>query len=785
MRRSTWERWEGAPDSRLCSLLDVGSGASGGGVVPPPPGAAPCFNILNFGGHADNGATDNTPAVVAAFNAAIVLGAGYIEFSDDPAFPGGFYDMQTAGAPINLGVPGEGLFGMRSTGGCIQRIRISAGIGVANNWLTIIGTSALFDMNDLAFFSVDDTVPFCGAMIEWGGCRLSVENVILHKVANRDQTLFMVDGIASVRGCIVHGGNASAGNGLLTFRTVNWAKVEACQFFDSTTTPEANIRVQDPGEDPNVGAWSCSFIMSGCVFGEVAKYTLYVEPNTLGERFPYVEVTDCCFQPNGGGAGVLLDPTQASACIRLTRVGNAKINNCVFTWQEVPMQMMVVGFDAGDVELNACTGVVAVRGGVALGVQRIYADAATKSLTLRDCTYSYIDSKCPDITIERGGQTIAIVQSNLGDPTVQRAIVDDTADVTLASVAANGGTGSAPIFMTPGCALQIDSNVSASAGLTDPDIFAAESTVQGSNVAAVCRVSGQFDSLFACDTAFQSGGGVNSSATYAPGAGATADEAVLTITNQSTSPKSFTVKTTRRRTFSLWHPGLLMGDIFGPYSRFPPAAIPLIAGWYDHATLVNTGGLVGTWKDRSGQHNDLSAAGAARPVYTAVGNNGLPQADFAGSQVMSAVFSVPWQTGGAIFTVGTFTGDNQTHAGVAAAAGVFGAGDWTLFRKPVGLEDSLLVGGGEATVAGVGTFSTRLASAYAEGTNLWIDGVALATSAGAQPPSTVASLKVGNRQGGGFPLTGSLQLVMIFTQVPPVTLVAQLQAWAKAIYATP
>jgi hypothetical protein len=773
------------------NLLTV-TGAATLAYLPPtfPPGSVPCFNILDFGGHADSGVTDNTPAFVAAFNSAIALGAGIVEVSDDPTFPGGVYAVKSSGGVLTLPAGDAALFGLRSSSGCIQRVRIDAGIGAGNDWLRFSGTLSLFDMRDIAFFSVDDSVAFCSAMIEWVGMRLVVENVVTFKVACADQVYQVIGSTSWMNNCIQAGSQASIGNGQWTFGQVNYASIRNTQFVDSGVTPEANIRIQDPGEDPNLGAWSCSFAIDGCVFGEQAKQSIHVEPITGGERFPYVQINNCDFQPNGTGANVLVPIATATGCIRLVSTGNVKISNCAFNWQQFPMETMVAAFDGGDIEMDACIGVVAVRGSAPvafpLGVQRIYTDAATKSLKVRNSTYSYIDSQCPDITIERGGEIIRINQDTTSDGApIQRVVIDDEKFASIIAVAGGGGTGTSPIFVTPGAANCVDSNTTATDGLTDPDMFSSNSKVFATNVAAACRISGQSDLLDACDPAFQGVGPVNSSTTYVAGAGATADDAVLTVTNQGANTHDFEVRTIRRRTWSKWTPGLLMGDAFGAYSRFPPAAIPLIAGWYDHSTMVNGGGLIATWKDRSGQHNDLTAAGAARPVYTAVGNNGLPQADFAGAQSMEATFAVPWLTGGAIWTVGTFTGDNQTHAAVAAAAGVFAGGDWTLWRKAANLEDSLVFGGAEATAAGLITFSTRMGSAYGEGANLWQDGVATATAGPAFMPANVSHLRVGNRQGGGFPLVGSLQLVMIFTQVPPVELVAHIQQWAKSIYATP
>jgi hypothetical protein len=749
----------------------------------------PRFNILDFGAHADSGVTDNTPFVVAALEACVAAGRGVVEVTEDPENPTGFYDMQSPGATVvfppgtDIG-NGSALFGIESTG-TIPRIRMNHAIGV-NNWLTLAGTRTIFRIYGLAFFAdVADTVTACQTLMEIVGCHVQIENTCCVEIGTTEGNFYIFNSTTTdIRRCLFAGGFASPGYGrVVTFDAMGVATVEDCQILDSLAEPESEIRFRDPIQWPNLASIPASLICKNLVFGENANYQIHVEPVTAGMRVQNVEIDNCDFQPHGPDITAPNDLQTGAIWVKHTET--VKIRGTIWNWQTTPMQQALHAEDAGDIEIDSCVGEIGNNGPVPpawLGVRRIYTDGLTRSLKIRNSAYCYLDTTCPDVQIIQGTSSTQIAQDNTGG--VQRVIVDDTIVRSVLAVAGGGGTGTAGILATPGAVSELSVGVLAAEGATDVSVFSAEAEATVSNVSAACHVAASSSSTLACDPAYQAPGPVDSSIAVAVGAGGTADQAVVTVTNQGTLASDFRVETKRRRVWPAWQPGLLL-DVFGSRTAAPPIPPNLIAGWYDHSTLVNTAGKVATWKDRSGQHNDLTAIGAAQPVYTPVGNAGLPEADFAGAQVMTAAFAVPFQEGGTIFTVGTFTGDNQTHAAVAAAAGAFGVGDSTLWRQPLNEETMETDGGASSETPASAGWHSRLGSFYDNGTTIYIDG-ALATALNVTVAlSNVGFLTVGDREGGGFPLTGSLQLVMIFTQALPVTLIAQLAAWARAIYGTP
>lgn len=737
----------------------------------------PRFNILDFGAHADSGTTDNTPAVRRAALAAIASGRGLVEFSLDPENPTGFYDMKSMGGLLSM-PSGVTTMGFVSRG-AIPRLRIS-NMGL-NYWFQISATYTNFLMKNLCFFSDDDSFPNCYALMEIVGAQHYMQGCVFDHVATQIGVLFIDNSASRIVNCLQAGSGAAVGFGQWTFDDLRFASIENCQFLDSGVFAESNIRVRNPSEWPNLGAPGVSkFIARGMVFGEQCIYTVNVTPTTMGKRLPYVEIDGLDFQPNGQGYEPSIPVATCSGAIMVQHTERVRIKDCGFNWQTRPLQPAVIAIDAGDVELDGCICTDALNGQYPLGVRRIYADSTTRSLKLTDCTYQFLDTQCSDVTIVQGGVTTYVSQDTSGGG--QRVYVEDTPLGNIDGVAGGGGTGTLGLLTTPGANNQLSAQVTSAQGETDPANFSAVAEAIVSNIAAVCHVTAATQSTVGADAAYGA-----TAVVYAAGSGSTADQAVLTATNHSAGPVDFSVRTSRKRTWPAWHPGLLL-DVFGPKSRQPtPPLVPLIVGWYDHSTLVNTGGFVATWKDRSGFHNDLTAAGAARPVYNAAGNNGLPEADFAGAQSMTAAITNAFNQGGCIFTVGTFTADSQTHATMSATAGVWTVGDLTLWRAPGATDEILMNGGSLAGDALVGTaWHTRLGSVWDVDADFYLDGTLATGVVGADATLTsLAHLTVGARSDLSNFLTGGLQLVMIFSVPPPISLATQLEAWAKSIYATP
>jgi len=786
-------------------------GTSSGGVGPNPPlPLGECFDIRKYGGKADYGVvppgteTDNGPAFVAAFAALHAAGGGYVCAPYDSRFPNGSYDVKTF-VDIALPNPTRGDYGLIGSGSA-SPVTVDPAFGVGNIVFRVTGgDTAPFVVRNLviqgtvdagqpggdcltSFQSTDQTTIFQACVWNNLNCGLGVTYCFGSRMRFVD--------------CSWNTCAAPDGFGYVTLDNFIWSRFENCFFQDGTLPLEAFIRARDPNESPNIGLSAQAVELLGCTFGEQARHSVFCKPATPGKRIPYVHVRQCSFEMS---AASVVSAPQNPTSVRVENAEKVIIEQSDFLWAPKPLSIGIQLIDAGDVEIKQIhmdVGGLHVDPGhfaAGAGNNRIIADALTRSLRLEECDYIYLEADCPNIVIVKDGAETVISQSSGGTTLGSRVVAEDSLASTMAIPAA-GGTGTMGILVEPATTVDLDAIV-----LSNADIEPAgspggarltsgatlyETGVQATFSAAIAGDSNPKAHLDGRDTAdvpYQDGGGNPPTAVWQTGTGASSDQAQLVVTNVAPANHDFAANVARVRAWSQWNPSMLI-ELFGE----------MLEGFYDDTSLHDDGsGKVDAWFDRSGKHNDLLQGNPAnRPTYTAVGNNGLPQADFAGAQSLVAA-SMSLLRGslgqGTIFFVGSYAGVAEAVAfAVTPTGALLPPGSITVGEHVTGIggSESLAVTGlGDAVNSPVQAgFHTRAACFYDISRDLFIDNALYATEGlFVVIPNTLDQLTVGDVPPGGEALTGSIQAIVVLNQAAQYdqALLDKLQAWAKARYATP
>lgn len=138
---------------------------------------------------------------------------------------------------------------------------------------------------------------------------------------------------------------------------------------------------------------------------------------------------------------------------------------------------------------------------------------------------------------------------------------------------------------------------------------------------------------------------------------------------------------------------------------------PALRGYAD-------GDPVGTWNDLSGESNNATASGSARPIYKAATANGLPSVYFSGTAIMNIASTLPtgdlttiatqWKDSGSGTLIASLSNDSQSYAAVFWSDGV-------IYAEGPGIPGGGFGSGAITTPAVVSTVSQTIDSVFING----------------------------------------------------------------------
>lgn len=710
----------------------------------------PDGDVRNYGAVGDS-STDSAPGFADAFTATMSQTGGEVVVPPDAAFPLSYYRWDSSVGTVDL--LGKGIVRWRGSGGVIQ-----IGNALSGSPGVVVGNTDIFDFQNLQFLPQLGAVNNCTFLIQTSSCGAQFAACSFYGIGTTLGLIRLYQSRAHVKHCFFAACHAADGAGVVTIDGLLDCEVSHTTFLDvanfldwSGTFPgsgtEAWIRCLGPAQYPTVsGNGPNTFHVHHCTFDEGATYGVYVKPTT-SDRLDRVLVEDCQFN--------VASSTVPARGVKVVQANNVIIQRCGFGFANPAA-------GSGAIECNDCTNVLIQDVAGELGAKRVIIDSDCVSATVVNCRDIDLTSFAAKTTIITDGSLPTVIERN---GSTERTTAYET--IHFASIAGGGGTDTHDFAIGARQTVRLEAIAQANAGT---DAFCAlanatvvlDSTGAASFAAPVSGGTNPSDDPLGedvCDAAFSSGGGDSTIAWTVIG-----NTARLTITNQGALAQAFDVQV----------------------KKVALASVPGLTVWLDDTSIVNGGGLVATWSDKSGNGNDVAQSGAARPIYNATANNGLPGIQCTGTEYMQgdSISGLDFREY-TIFTVGSFTGNLQCHLGLGDNPGTAGI---LQNLAAFGSESVIRPFISNTAVTGIldGSFHVRTIAANADGVRYWQDASLVATDATVGIANVVAStLSLGALPGGGTFLVGYLQAVLIWPRILSDDEIASIQAELKARYATP
>jgi hypothetical protein len=215
-------------------------------------------------------------------------------------------------------------------------------------------------------------------------------------------------------------------------------------------------------------------------------------------------------------------------------------------------------------------------------------------------------------------------------------------------------------------------------------------------------------------------------------------------------------------------------------AAFAPTSLPGLKLWLRADSLaLADGNPVAAWADLSGNGNDVSGSGAARPTFRAAALNGKPVAQFAGAQALAGAVSFTSRT---IIYVASITDGvpfgNAVGGSVPHYFGIVAGSHFLLNENSTGLAVAPVTGSFRCFA---GTIGASLAAS-----GIRVNGAPqtpTATFDGFWTTDFPGTPAVGQRGDGGALFTGDLAELVVYDSALADADRARVEAYLSAKYA--